>query len=153
MPKDNLGHDFFEMIKNEHCEIRGLLSQVQAVLNDKQPKADCAKQLVSTLYERLQSHFHHEEAGGYLSEALERAPRLADQAGRLFEQHETLSEALGELRDYVQQPGPADTLSDATWWKGLADRFQDFSKQLLKHESEEDRLVQEAFNRDVGTCG
>lgn len=152
MPRDELKDDFFELIKREHGELKDLLSQVRSTIHDQQPDAQQARQLIGDLYERIQSHFHHEEAGGYLGEALERAPRLTNQAGRLHEQHETLSEVLGELRNHVQRTVPTDDLRVDAWWKELTDQFQDFLNQLLRHETEEDKLTQEAFNRDVGTC-
>ena len=152
MPKNKRKHDFFKQIQREHGELKDLLSQVRSAIHDQQPDAQQARQLIGDLYERIQSHFHHEEAGGYLSEALEQAPRLTNQVGRLHEQHETLSEVLGELRNHVQRTVPTDDPRADAWWKELTDRFQDFSNQLLRHESEEDKLVQEAFNRDLGTC-
>ncbi len=152
MSKDKRKHDFFERIKREHGELKNLLSQVRSVVHDQQPDAQHARQLIGDLYERIPSHFHYEEAGGYLSEALDQAPRLTNQAGRLYEQHETLSELLGELCNHVQRTVPTDAPGADVWWKELVDQFHVFSNQLLLHESEEDKLVQEAFNRDVGTC-
>ena len=153
MPKNKRKHDLFELIKREHGELKDLLSQVRSVIGEQQPDAQHSRQLICDLYERIQSHFHHEEADGYLSEALERAPRLTNQAGRLLDKHETLSELLGQLRNHVQRTVPTDGPRVAAWWKELTDQFHDFSNRLLRHETEEDKLVQEAFNRDLGTCG
>lgn len=152
MPLKKQDHDFFELIKREHGELKDLLSQVRSTMYGQQPDAQQARQLIGDLYERIQSHFHHEEKGGYLSEALERAPRLTNLAGRLHEQHETLSEMLGELRNHVQQTVPTDDLRADAWWKELDNQFHVFFNRLLRHETEEDKLVQEAFNRDLGTC-
>ncbi len=87
-----------------------------------------------------------------MCEALERAPRLSKRAEQLYEQHEMLAEMLGELRDFVRHLDPADVMPTNDWWQELARRFQTFGKQLLRHESDEDDLVQEAFTRDLGTC-
>jgi hemerythrin len=152
MTAENLDHDFAEMILREHRELKELLARARTAICEDQRDSQRAKQLIGDLYEHLQSHFFHEEEGGYMCEALERAPRLIRQAEELHEQHETLAEMLGELRDFVQHVGPADARPRNDWWKELARRFQTFGKQLLRHEADEDDLVQEAFTRDVGTC-
>ncbi len=146
MDKPKLDHDFFEMIKREHSELIDMMAHVRRALASDIRDPGGVNQLIGELYERIVSHFHHEEDGGYLSEALELAPRLTPLAEKLHEQHETLGELLGELRGLAQQREDTDS-----WWKTLSDTFNNFSRELLRHEAAEDKLVQEAFTQDVGT--
>ena len=36
------------------------------------------------------------------------------------------------------------------WWEATRERFDAFRDELLKHEQQEDLLIQEAYNRDIG---
>ena len=146
MNQSKLDHDFFEMMKREHSELIDLMSRVRHALESDIRDPGGINQLIGDLYENIVSHFHHEEEGGYLCEALERAPRLSPHAEKLFEQHETLGELLGELLGLAQQREGTDS-----WWKNLSESFNNFSRELLQHEAAEDDLVQEAFIQDVGT--
>lgn len=146
MTHQKVDHDFFELMKREHSELIDLMTQVRHAIASDIRDPGGVNQLIGDLYENVVSHFHHEEEGGYLSEALERAPRLTESAEKLFKQHESLGELLGELRGLTQKRENTDI-----WWKTLGDSFNNFSRELLLHESAEDALVQEAFTQDVGT--
>ncbi len=150
--KPDADSDFAAKILREHRELKELLTRTRAAIRQPQPDVEPVRQLTGDLYAHLQSHFFHEEEGGYMCEALERAPRLTKQADQLYEQHETLAEMLGELRDFVGRGRPAGARPSDDWWRELAEQFQTFGKQLLRHETDEDALVQEAFIQDVGTC-
>ena len=156
MAEKRLDHDFFEMMKHEHQELIDLLGQVRNALDPaakdpaaKDPDVKDAtevKRLMTDLCDHVRSHFEHEEEGGYLHEVLEHAPRLTNLAEKLLQQHATLSEIAEKLCWHVKTEP-----SEGTWWKELEEMFDDFSKQLLKHEAQEDGLVQEAFTQDIGT--
>jgi hypothetical protein len=38
------------------------------------------------------------------------------------------------------------------WWRELSLRCHEFSKRLMQHEHEENRLLQEARQSDIGVC-
>jgi hypothetical protein len=38
-----------------------------------------------------------------------------------------------------------------SWWRELNSRFHVFSKELMHHEGEENQLLQEAYQDDIGS--
>lgn len=147
MNDQKLDHQFFEQVKSEHAELIELMKLLRAEFNSDIRDPGTVNRLVGNLYEHIVAHFAHEERGGYLCEALERAPRLTEQAKQLLAQHETLNELLGELRNVAQRREDSEL-----WWQALRDTFNQFSRELLRHEAAEDKLLQDAFNQDMGTA-
>ena len=79
-------------------------------------------------------------------EIIEQAPRLADQAGQLCQEHVQLMEAMDQLNQLAgTQTGSAE------WWQQLADRFHLLSKDLMHHEHKENELLQDAYENDIGS--
>ncbi len=144
--KKRLDHDFFEIMKREHQELIDLLGQIRHALATDNKDAGEIEKLVGNLVRRMRSHFQDEEEGGYMSKALECAPRLTPLAEQLHQQHATLLEIAGRLSSHVGTKAGTEP-----WWTELAEIFDGFAKQLLKHESQENDLVQEAFIQDIGT--
>lgn len=138
-----MNHNFFEVMKSEHAELVGLLSQIRHMLRMRQGEPAEVDRMVVDLCNLVEGHFLHEEAGGYLKEAIQKAPNLAQRASRLFEQHEQLLIEVRELRDKVE-----DGLSTSVNWDELERAFESFALSLMTHEAHEDDLVQEAAARD-----
>lgn len=38
------------------------------------------------------------------------------------------------------------------WWRELSSRCHEFNKRLMRHESDENKLLQEAHHADIGMC-
>ena len=102
--------------------------------------------LFTRLAEILETHFRHEEQGGYLKEALRRAPHLITRTDALLEQHQSLSEQVETLR-LLAHSG----VESPAWWSRVESDFQKFASQLLNHEHAENNVIQEAFTEDIGT--
>ena len=68
---------------------------------------------------------------------------LSRKAASLLQQHPAMGRTLSGLVEEVR--GGADL-------KLVAQRFDAFSRQFLRHEAEENRLMQEAYNQDTGAA-
>jgi ABC-type transporter Mla subunit MlaD len=133
----------------EHQELRRLLHALQPALGSDHPwSRESARELQARLQDLetcLQRHFAQEESGGYLEEALALAPRFSAQASRLLAQH---AELLGKLRQALEQAFAA--VESPAAWQDLQFKTTTFIKELLAHEADENKIVQRAFNTDLG---
>ena len=146
MVEKRLDHNFFEMIKEEHHELVGVMGEIRHLLAAEERDLDKLEALIIQLCDLVESHFKNEEAGGYLSEAIEQAPRLSERADQLHDQHRVLWEELQGLRTLTEQRENSDP-----WWQQLHAALETFARDLLTHEAREDDLVQEAFTDDIGS--
>jgi hypothetical protein len=74
------------------------------------------------------------------------APQFTDRAGSLCKEHRKLLVEAVELCRFAAAGTPS-----MAWWRELSTRCQDFSRRLMHHESEENRLLQQAYLEDIGT--
>ncbi len=136
----------FQKILEEHRQLTGLLDQIGSVLAERSCSIDEVVDLLGQLGHRLTKHFQTEEAGGYFAEALYDAPQLFQRANDLMLQHPKMTRSARKLAE-AADPG----VDPEQWWSQTADRFQAFRAELKRHECNEDRLVQEALTRDLGS--
>jgi iron-sulfur cluster repair protein YtfE (RIC family) len=138
-------HGSIEKIQKEHEELRSKLAQIHHALpQGAGHRAEIESQL-RDLRDALALHFEHEEHEGFFDDITERAPRLNPQADKLCTEHEQMLQTAGKLA----QLASAETGGEA-WLTELHARFREFSKQLMHHESEENALLQQAFQEDIG---
>lgn len=134
-----------ELMKTEHEE---LARAVQATREELE-SANCQRNYVNDkllhLSELVELHFRHEERGGYMAEALARAPQLRPRAEVLQEQHVQLQEEIDKLQLLVHSG-----VESASWWDRIRNDFLHFASRLTNHEHSETQLVQEAYNLDIG---
>ena len=138
--------DAYRGILAEHQELKALLSQIDEALAARKATIDEVAGLLGRLGDRLVKHFATEEEGGYFSEALTHAPQLISKANQLLAQHPKMCARAQEMVAAVQS-GP---VGGPDWWEQTAERFRAFRDELLKHESRENVLLQEAYGRDLG---
>lgn len=140
---------FFQQAVTEHRELHEVFEHLRTYLNStEQPtseRLDEALRQLSELRARLAQHFAQEEKGGYLEEAIIRLPRIQPQAAILQRQHgEFLESANQLLRDARLQQTVAEC------WRSLRDGYGLLLKRLEAHEAAENKLLQTAFNEDMG---
>ncbi len=146
--KFTLNAAFFQEIKEDHQQLKAVLERLRnlisrriAIENHRREFAN----LLAELRDQLAFHFTLEEAYGYFEDAVERAPRFHEQAGRLRNQHSQLYVMCQEIADSaaarLAAGGELDTLVDQT----VA-----FDRALQAHESAEVSLIMDAINLDVG---
>ena len=137
-------HNLDELVE-EHAQVRDILQQIHNTLALRQGAQNVTEQL-GELKEHVQRHFAHEEAGGYFADVIAEAPRLTATVDALLQQHSQFVQILDGMRESLRRGGNSNE-----WWDGMANQFDEFVRQFLKHERAEVRLVQEAFCRDIGT--
>jgi hypothetical protein len=134
-----------EHIMQEHDALRDKVRRIHSVLAEPEPAQAESEKLLRDFLTALIVHFSNEENEGFFSEVTTRAPRLSDRAGRLCVEHRELLHEAEELCRFASAGSPS-----MPWWRELSSRCHDFSKRLMQHESEENKLLQEAHQSDIG---
>jgi len=129
----------------DHQALKELLVRIEQALEKRDIPIPEVGKLLGELGDRLVKHFELEEQGGYFAEALLQAPRLVARANDLLAQHPKMCTQADRLLELAAAEGNADD-----WWKKTRERFLAFKEELLKHESKEDGLLQEAYQQDLG---
>jgi hemerythrin len=147
----NESRPYYELALSEHHHLHQCAHCIQLLLEsrtkDSARPADVAEVLglLEKLACELKGHFEQEEEGGYLEEAITRLPSIAPQAAQLQKQHAELLElAKKAIADAKAQPK-----ANAAW-EVLNRDVGVYLKKLLAHEAGENRLLQLAFNEDMG---
>lgn len=137
---------FFRDIKDDHEHLQLLLDRTRQLASNRPAIANHAKefaQLLADLRDQLAFHFTLEEAYGYFEDAIERAPRFHDQAGRLRNQH-------AELYVMAQRIAERAAVLPAARIDEVVEQYLTFDMALKAHESAELRLILDAIHQDVG---
>jgi hypothetical protein len=104
-----------------------------------------AHRRLTGLRQHLARHFAQEEEGGFLEESLARMPRLAAAARNVLADHPTL---LVELDGLLERLAARDI--DDEVWRQAGHDFEVFASHLLAHERNENAVVQQGYNEDLG---
>jgi hypothetical protein len=136
---------FAAAFEAEHREMRRLVRGLREAVNRNRPwsreVAQGALRAVEAMRVHLHHHFAQEEAGGYLEQALAMAPRFNDEAQVLLAQHGAMLRYVDEVVEVAQ-----GAVEDAELWPQLKLQVKNLLRQLVAHESAENRIVQQAFN-------
>lgn len=138
--------EIIDKIKQEHDTLRETFRRIHDVLAGPEIAAEEMARLLRELKNALTVHFSNEESDGFFGELTTRAPRLAGRADQLCLEHEQFLNKAMELCRLAEAGS-----SSMAWWRELSSRCHKFSKQLMRHESEENKLLQEAHQGDIGT--
>jgi hypothetical protein len=103
---------------------------------------DRARQFLAELRDHVADHFLYEQEGGYMAAVLERRPQSARVVQRLLAEHRPLLEGLDALLREARAAGQIDD--------GFRARVGAWAELLRRHEAEENVLVEDAFNQDIG---
>ena len=96
------------------------------------------------LRDHLAIHFAQEEQGGFMEEAIARMPRLSTAVTNVLRDHPAL---LAELDRVIASLPVSDS---AAAWATAASHFTAFIDHLIAHERNENAVVQEGYNEDLG---
>lgn len=141
---DNKDDPRFEAILQGHRELKLLLAEIDRALAEQTAAVEEVSEKLGRLGDLLVRHFTMEEDEGYFSEALLRAPQLVAKANQLLAQHPKMRcKATALISDLSLGP-------QEDWWTKTRRLFLEFRDELTQHERQEDRLIQEAYVRDVG---
>lgn len=136
----------FQEHVSQHRELRALLTRIDETLQRSSASIDEIGQLLGQLGDRLVHHFTCEEEGGYFAEALVHAPQLLAKANALLAQHPKMCVQAKNLTVELQ----LGTAPNIDWRTRTAALFTAFRDELLRHEKQENVLLQEAYQRDIG---
>ena len=142
---------YLEQVRAEHYGLEQVLHQLAETMETAQalqwPAASTQRlvELLTELRDQIECHFTQEEIGGYMEEALSRAPRFSAQAAALLKQHAEFARELHDLlaRSQAGRDNPGI-------WKQMHAELQAFLKRLKAHEAGENRIIEAAFNEDLG---
>lgn len=138
------GPKVIELVMQEHNSLREKLGQIHSVLSQPEPAQNEIELLLREFLHTLLVHFSNEEdAEGFFHEVTARAPQLTDQAGELCIEHKQLLHEADELCRFAAAGSPS-----MPWWRELNSRCHDFTKRLMRHEHDENKLLQEAHQID-----
>jgi len=140
---------FLYEIKEDNQELWRLLDDLRQTFRQ-MPHA-LAKPLVAkltALRDQLAMHFALEEFYGYMEDPIAVAPQLSDLADELRSEHATLfvqACALVEQAEDMDVQGPhLKALRD------LGEDFDEFDRDLRRHESAEGDLILKSLDEDIG---
>jgi hemerythrin len=146
MTNQTQSHESFEQVRREHEELRELLGSMSRALASREGSVEKACEMFASLSEYVDRHFDTEEKGDFFHAIIDHAPRLADRANAICDEHQQLLAQVQGMNQLVQTKANTDD-----WWKKLSDDFHDFSRSLMHHESSEMELMQEAYGEDIGS--
>ncbi len=129
----------------QHRELHDLLVEARAAFETSARAAELAHGRLERLREHLARHFAQEEEGGFLEESLARMPRLAAAARDVLAEHPVL---LADLDRLLERLAARDI--DADSWRQAGHDFEAFASRLLAHERNENAVVQDGYNEDLG---
>jgi hypothetical protein len=86
----------------------------------------------------VMEHFRFEERDGYMSQVRKREPHLDREINDLLREHRDLAHTLSAI---IEQAGHGPAAA-------LAEQVRDWVARVRVHESHENTLVEEVFNRD-----
>ena len=130
-------------LQEEHAHLKQWLENVRVALADTSGEVN-ALRVLDEFLEEVEEHFRREEEDeGFCDAVFVVAPRLADKASTLMRQHAALLGALLDLQKMVREGDDQEI---------ALKRFDTFAAKWLHHESEENKILQDAYNEDVGTA-
>ena len=142
----------YDNLLREHEDCKGLLTAIERFIDSSgdrgRPWVDTLIEFVSSLRRRLAAHFE-EEAGEFLGGPFALSfPQYARRVEALAREHESLliqlDEILGRADDIGDQP-------DANTCRQIEGRLRTLIFELRLHESEENRIILNAYWSDDGT--
>jgi hypothetical protein len=102
--------------------------------------------VLDALLDTLPREFQLRCEGGYLAEVVEQYPNWMPQVEQLRDEHEMLYANLGELRSRIAARSPFSLIASE-----VRRDLMGWMRSMLAHHRHERRMVQTAFNLEVGT--
>jgi hypothetical protein len=91
----------------------------------------------------ITAHFRFEEEDGYMDALLKCQPHLERAIRQLAEEHRELAQTLAALLERARAVRDLDGK--------VREAVREWIARVHRHETRENQLVQEAFNRDIGS--
>ncbi len=133
-------------IRHQHQRLKSLMEAIANRFRHEQKPTRNLVSLLNALAVHLQMHFEFEESDGYFFSLASKTPRVSATVERLLREHEVMREKVDALVSMARE-----TFAEAQDTSDLAKQFSLFRDQLIHHEHEENKLIQDVYNVDVGT--
>lgn len=126
-----------------HAALRSDLQDLEAIAHPDCPQPiERLRLRLAEVSGHVLTHFRSEEDGGWFDHVRRDQPRLDRAVQELIDEHERLRDSLERLAERCR----AATAIDAE----IRETLRAFVGTMRQHESREDDLIQEAYNRDIG---
>ncbi len=130
----------------EHHHLKELFVKIQTAVAQGVSRRAELSTLIDELQDDIVHHFAHEENAGFFDHIIAKAPQLEHATALLKEQHAALACSLQEIAAGLRQKD-----FSAAQMQRIADQIHEFRVQFGEHEEGENQLLQEAFDRDIGS--
>jgi hypothetical protein len=138
--------EMIERVMHEHNMLREKIGKIHCVLAEPTPDKPAIEDLLREFLHAIMFHFSNEEVEeGLFAQVSAHAPRLAGKAAALAVEHRQLLRDVDELCRFATAGSPS-----MPWWRELNSRCHDVTKRLMRHEHDENMLLQEAHQTDIG---
>ena len=139
-------NDVREQSDLDHQELREQLGEIQCMLAGRLSSAGEVSDAFASLSAHVAEHFIDEESCGLFDHITELAPRLSDRVDTLRNEHSEFRSTMRDLNDLASRGE-----GSVEWLGQIEEKFHEFSKQLMHHETKENDLLQEAYCDDIGS--
>lgn len=132
----------FEALCQAHEELHDNLGKLESVVRPASRGGLAElKERLDTVSKQITDHFRFEEQNGYMDAVSKREPWLDRTIQQLREEHRQLEQSLGALI------GDARTVTSMD--NAFREKIRGWIESVRHHESRENELLQDAFNRDI----
>lgn len=142
------------MVKDEQQLIGEMVSQLKATLNQVPENAEFHNWKVAFLLQlrdfmnQLQKHFDLEEDSVFIEEIIRLAPHHKTTLDRFLKAHQDLIEQLESIIGDLKNAQAREALTA----RQIPNRLFSLMQQVLEHETEERRLLQEVYYQEFGAA-
>jgi|GEM_PF-719663 len=152
------------MVKKNSGIVNGALEEISALeyillgdLLDLLEEADgdagawkWISEILDTLLKMMPREFELQDAGGYMEEVLEEQPNWQGQVRNLYQERCDLLKKLNELRIRMQDSLSLHQMRQIAG--ELRHELRDWITSYIAHQRHERRIIQDAFNNDIGAA-
>lgn len=138
----------------EHRDLHAAIAAVRSLLREPEPpgaeRAERLEEEVDRLRDHVACHFRQEEHGGFMEESAVRLPRLSRRVRQVLAEHPSLLAELDGLVAESRALAGARPEDVPKRWPTVSSTFEAFAHRLVEHERQENAVVQEGYNEDLG---
>jgi hypothetical protein len=133
-------------LRHQHQQLNSLMKAIASRFDHERKPTRNLVSLINALAVHLQMHFEFEESDGYFPSLASKRPHVSAQVEKLLREHKEMLAKVDTLVNMARED-----LAKARDTMNLAEQFYQLREQLSVHEHEENKLIQDVYNVDIGT--